>query len=83
MRHLDVSSPPVQRVVSTGDHVQQTKGYERVGRDAGDCPTCQRPLASSADARLTHLRDGNRWVHVFWHEDGAVDEYRTFGRLID
>ena len=82
MRHSDVS-PPVPQVSGTGSHVQQAKGYEHQGRDVGDCPICHRSYGSSAGARPAHLRDGNRWVHVFRHEDGAVDEDRTFGRLID
>lgn len=82
MRHTDVS-PPVPQASGTGSHVQQAKGYEHSAVQVGDCPTCQRPFGSSAEARSAHLRDGKRWVHVFRHEDGAVDEDRTFGRLID
>lgn len=37
----------------------------------------------TVDSGVTHVLDGSRAVELHWDIDGRVDEYRTFGRLID
>lgn len=47
-------------------------------------------IPTSSDIHRLHVTDGHRWiidhdvqVLIVWSEDGRVDEYATFGRLID